>query len=335
MFITEPAIGEGLGVTLAYFHPVKDQPVDEDEFDYSNPNAIRDASIGRKAPPTITGVFAGATNNDTKAFGGAHIDSFRNDTIRMVAGAGYLDLFATFYLLDQPLEFNLEGNVLFGDVKFRVNDSPFFWGLGLERLDAENRFRVELHPDFPEFDLPTLDFEDVGLRALAMFETRDDNLFPSSGQLIELKLSLHDQSIGGDFDYERFKFKLLSFHPLGEDWTIGWRLQFSAVAGAPPFFAVPWITLRGIPAMRYQGDEVAVTEIEARWRFADRWAAVAFGGLGWTDGDILGFDTSENVGAYGGGLRYMILREQNAWLGVDLAQGDEDTAWYVQLGHPW
>ena len=31
----------------------------------------------------------------------------------------------------------------------------------------------------------------------------------------------------------------------------------------------------------------------------------------------------------------IVFEEQNVWLGVDLAQGPEETAYYIQVGHPW
>jgi len=54
IFITEPAIGEGLGVALALFHPVKDGSG-------SMPRATTPSSIGqmdneRQAPPVVSGV---------------------------------------------------------------------------------------------------------------------------------------------------------------------------------------------------------------------------------------------------------------------------------------
>ena len=35
------------------------------------------------------------------------------------------------------------------------------------------------------------------------------------------------------------------------------------------------------------------------------------------------------------GGRYLALREQDAWVGIDIARGPEDLAWYIQLGSSW
>jgi hypothetical protein len=107
------------------------------------------------------------------------------------------------------------------------------------------------------------------------------------------------------------------------------------VSGDPPFFAVPFVSLRGIPALRFQGDTAGVFEIEGRYNFADRWAGIAFAGVGYTDTSAPIFDTENTIRAAGAGLRYKALKAQNVWVGLDFARGPEEDAWYIQVGHPW
>ena len=35
---------------------------------------------------------------------------------------------------------------------------------------------------------------------------------------------------------------------------------------------------------------------------------------------------------YGIGARFRVLKNQNVWVGVDIARGPEDTNWYIQVG---
>ena len=74
IFITESAIGEGLGVALALFHPVKqgkafDTPV-------ATPESIHEMSDSREAPPVVTALAGAYTSNDTW-FAGA--EDFQKD----------------------------------------------------------------------------------------------------------------------------------------------------------------------------------------------------------------------------------------------------------------
>ena len=115
---------------------------------------------------TVTGVFGGATSNGTWAAGVGHINSFRNDTIRYTGVVAYANVIADFYVLDQPFEFNLEGLIIYNDLKFRVAESNWFLGAALSYMDATTAFKIDLPepPDSSKVDGEFLasDFKDVG-----------------------------------------------------------------------------------------------------------------------------------------------------------------------------
>ena len=124
IFITEPAIGEGLGLALAYFHRTKDVP----ERDLASPSSIAGASRERSAPPTVTGVFGAYTSNETAAVGIGHMNSFRDDHIRFTGVLALADVKSTFYVLDKPFKFNLQGMMFYQETRFRIRDSGWFLG---------------------------------------------------------------------------------------------------------------------------------------------------------------------------------------------------------------
>ena len=330
IFITEPAIGEGLGLALAYFHRTKDVP----ERDLASPSSIAGASRERSAPPTVTGVFGAYTSNETAAVGIGHMNSFRDDHIRFTGVLALADVKSTFYVLDKPFKFNLQGMMFYQETRFRIRDSGWFLGVGLSYLDADNAFRIEL-PDEAPVDLLRTEFQNAGLSAKLAWDTRDNTSMPNTGQLLDLALWRYDEAIGGDFDYWNTKLKLLSFHQPHEKFVLGLRLEYSIIDGEAPFFAVPWVTLRGIPAMRYQGERVGVAEIEGRYHFHPRWAVIAFAGAGDVTSDLPAIDTQQNIRAWGVGGRYNIFESQNIWIGLDIARGPEDTNWYIQIGQSW
>ncbi len=93
--------------------------------------------------------------------------------------------------------------------------------------------------------------------------------------------------------------------------------------------------MRGIPALRYQGDFVFVSEIEPRYDLTDRWSLVGFVGSGWTASeDDTDVEYSGKV-ASGGGIRYLIARRLGMRVGVDVAVGPEDTVVYLTVGSHW
>ncbi len=332
IFITEPAVGKGLGVALGYFHPSPEGDANPDKPIAVSGRSFDDEIGIRHAQPTVTGVAAGYTANDTKFFAIGHSRTFNEDHVRLNVAAGWADVFADIYVLGIPFEFNIEGYLFYADTRVRFGDSDFFWGVGVTALDAENEFLLEL-PEGPSLGFLATDFLDIGLTGRLMYDSRNDPLFPSSGQRVDLTVAMHDKSVGADFDYVHSTIKALTFHPVGERTVVSGRIEAQQVTGDPPFFAVPYVGLRGIPALRYQGKRVAVAEAEVRYRFAPRWTALAFAGLGWRDRPPQKDD--ESIYNFGVGGRFKVLKDREVWLGLDIARGPEDVNWYIQVGQAW
>jgi len=140
---------------------------------------------------------------------------------------------------------------------------------------------------------------------------------------------------GSDYDYENLNLYGLAYYPLRKNVIAGFRYEMQQVFGAPPFYMKPFINLRGIPAMRYQGNIFSLAETEFRWDFVTRWSAVGFAGTGkaydsWSD-----FDNASWRSSGGLGLRYLIARDFKLRMGVDLARGPEQWAYYIVFGSTW
>lgn len=336
--ITEPAIGQGLGFAIGYFHPDRASDAYAPKK-IENTGTVRDVSVARNPPPTVTGAFGAVTNNGTWVGGVGHMNSWRNDSIRYLGAAAYANVVTDIYVFDSPFEFELEGAIVYQDLKFRLGESNWFLGAALLYLDGTTAFQIDppepIDPNpFPNGFLAT-EFSDVGLTARIMYESRDDSMMPSTGQLMDLSVDQNSEALGGDYDYTTLNFKFLSFHRMASRFVLGLRAEYSMVDGDPPFYGVPWITLRGIPALRYQGKQVVVAEVEGRFDFNENWAAVAFYGKGWVDSRLPGFETTQDIRSHGFGGRWRALKAQNVWVGLDLAKGPEESVVYVQVGHPW
>lgn len=333
IFITEPAIGVGLGAALAYFHKTAGDTGD----DGSIPSAMTTGTPGKtgrkkKRPPTISAVAAAYADSGTWGGGILHSRSNREDTVRYTGTLGYANVISTVYFFDLPFDFDIEGGILLQDIKFRLGKSNFFLGGKLSALAA--KADIELGLGTP-IKLGEGDTTDVGLAAQVIWETRDNVMTPTHGQLIQLDTWRYDDAIGGDYDYWDMNFKINSFHQLHDRFVLGWRIDAKVVDGNPPFWGYPWITLRGVPAMRYQNEKVGVAEVEGRYNLARRWGVVGFFGRGTTDGDIPAFETEDRIIAGGIGGRYLFKPDENLWVGIDIARGPEDVYWYVQVGQAW
>ena len=331
IFITEPAIGDGLGMALAYFHRAKNRP---DGHLLASPDSISEVRKEQEPPPTVTGIFGAYTSNKTAAAGIGHMNSFKDDHIRFTAVAALADINSTFYVADQPFKFNLDGVLVYQETRFRFGDSRWFWGIGLSYLDASSAFQVEL-PEDPPIDFFRNDVRNTGIAAKLAWDSRDSTSMPNTGQLFDFSAWRYDDMFSGDFDYWDARLKFLSFHQLHEKFVLGWRFEYSSINGRAPFFAVPYVKLRGIAALRYQGDRVGVAEIEGRYNFSPKWALIGFAGKGAVSSNLDIIDTDQNIRSFGLGGRYKIFDAQNIWIGIDIAKGPEDYNWYIQIGQAW
>ncbi len=174
--------------------------------------------------------------------------------------------------------------------------------------------------------------DDAGLGPTLLYDTRDNIFTPTRGGKAEVSAILHDPAVGGDFNYQMYNAKGMAWLPVHSAVTLALRLDGSLSEGDAPFYTLPFIMLRGIPAMRYQ-DEVAVMgEVEARWQISARWSVLGFTGAGRAADtvDELGSATSRHT--VGTGFRYLIARKFGMHSGVDVARGPDGTYAYLMVG---
>jgi hypothetical protein len=105
--------------------------------------------------------------------------------------------------------------------------------------------------------------------------------------------------------------------------------------GDMPFYLRPYVTLRGAPVLRYQGEHAAKVEAELRWQFWKRFSLVGFAGTGVAWNDLEGFEATQSVTTGGGGFRYELARRYKLHMGIDVAFGPDGPAFYVQFGSAW
>jgi len=336
IFITEPAVGYGLGGALAYFHKKKNG---DDTGAESHPPAFTadtaaKAGKQQKVPPTISGIGGAYTENGTWGVALAHTASWKKDRIRYTGAIGYAHVVSTFYLNGQPTEFKLDTGLLFQDVKFRIGSSDIFVGGKLVYLTPELLFDED-QGEIPEVEDRTK-LNDFGLALEADYDARDNKMTPNRGLYVELVGWKHFEALGGETDYWKIGFLVDSFHEMmNKKLVLGFHLDLDSAGGDPPLWGYPWVEMRGIPALRYQNESTAVIEAELRWNIFGRWAAVGFIGTAATRGDMPIFQDESGIVAGGVGGRFLFRPQDSLWVGIDVAKGPEDTALYIVMGHKW
>ena len=167
------------------------------------------------------------------------------------------------------------------------------------------------------------------------YDSRDNILTPTKGLFTESTYSYFDPIFGGTMNYRRFDQIAIGYVPLVPRLSLGVYSNASFTWGIPVFYARPYVTLRGVPAMRYQRENLAESELELRWQFWKRCSVVGFGGPAIVWNSSGPSSRALGVGAGGAGIRYLLARKFGLHYGVDVARGPEDWAIYFQFGSAW
>ena len=217
---------------------------------------------------------------------------------------------------------------------FRISESNWWLGADYIYVKAANTFKPGsiLPPEIPE---PTFDFTLGGLGVTVQYDGRNTIFTPSSGLSAKFEYRNFDDNWGSDYSYDSYSGSLFHYTPFGDYSSLGLRLDAQTVSGDSPFFAYPFVDLRGIPAMRYQGENVLVGEAEYLWGVTPRWTVVFFGGVGRASSIQRFKETGKTVGAGGLGFRYRLARKFGLQSGIDIARGPEDTSIYLTVGSAW
>lgn len=316
--ITEPAVGYGLGFGLIYLH---------DGF------IGKKSAAGRRIPTSISGIVGLGTQNGTKFGGAFHIGYWLDDTIRTISFVGYanvnVDVFAR---NNRALSTNIKGPLAYQAVKFRVMDSGFFLGGGFLYAQVNSTLNNRIKRE------DTI----AALQCIAEYDTRNNTLSPSKGYFLSAKANIFSKAVGSDNDYQRYMSRGLFYFPVTKKLNLNLSVSLENLRGdEAPFYAYPFIVLRGMPAMKVQGENVLSNEMEVSWNFANRYDAIVFGGVGKAFGtdqfqtNDVSFAKAANHYTKGIGFRYLIARKFGLKMGVDVASSEYDQALYIQFGSAW
>lgn len=330
VIITEPAVGYGGGLALAFFHRNK-------EAAPATPPAPGEKPT--MTPPSISAVMAAATENGTKMGGLGHLGIWRNNTLRYTGALAAMDINLTFYggadypRLSDGVGYNMKGWATFQQLIWRIGRNDLWIGPQLIYLDADTRLE-ESSPQ-PIFDNLAGTVENFGAGVVLQYDGRDNIFTPNRGLQSEWYVREHWGSFVNDFDYTEIDGKNRWYFNPDPRWVIGWRLDVNFTDGDVPFYALPSINQRGIQKGRYQGDAVFATEVETRYDIDGRWFGVAFAGVGRAADSFGDLGSEDSRWAGGLGARYLIARVLGLQMGIDVAKGPEEWTFYIQVGSGW
>jgi hypothetical protein len=318
--ITEPALG-GIGAAFAPIFLTQKRRPD-----------------GGYIAPDMTAGFAMYTANQSWGFGGGRAGTIVPWGLRYRAFAAYADVNMDFYrelpqVGEQRIGMNMKAiPVLLQGIK-QIGASPWYTGL---KYTWSKVTSAAQDPRYEEvFPASELERTTSLLGAVVEFDKRDNAFSPERGIRGHIDYNVSATALGSDYDYQKGELFVHAFFPVSRGWTSGLRVQADQVWGDPAFYQLPFIELRGIPLMRYQGRITTVVETEQRIHLWKRWSTVAFVGAGRAVEGWDEFADGDTPVNFGFGPRYLVARAFKLQMGVDVAWGPDSFAWYVVFGNAW
>jgi hypothetical protein len=322
MPITEPAVGYGALGALVFID--RNAPVD-----------------GHFVRPNVAAAGGLATQNGTDGVFAAHLGTWQDGRMHTLLGVADADINLEFFGLgDLPdrtapgVKYTIAARGGMAGASYQVARQSVWAGLRYAQVTTH----VTLNDgNFESGQIPTRD-QDLRLAALTpslTLDTRDNFFTPTRGWYVDLSAPLFREALGGDRDFELLNLAAQFFHPLNSSLYLGVRGSAKDSSSGTPFYLRPFVMLRGVQALKYQGEQAAEAEAELRWQFHPRLSLVAFGGAGVARSERTGKTRESTVTAGGAGFRYLVARTYGLHMGLDVAWGPDEPVLYVVFGSPW
>jgi hypothetical protein len=327
--ITEPALG-GFGLALFPVF-IKKRPPYRD----SVKGELRVSNI----PPDITGGGALYTVNNT--WGGLLFRSgtFIRQRIKYISGGGYMHINMDFYKTtgqagEKKLAFTIDALPVLLQATKRLGYSN--WYAGLKYLFLSTKVSFNGDSALRKYTDTSATGNLVSQLGIIVELDKRDNVFtPDRGIKLHFDFNRSDHALGSDDEFWRLNYYGYWYQPISPGIIGALRLDGKQSFGDPPFYMVPYIEMRGIPAERYQGSINLLSEMEIRKDIKNRWSIMMFGGTAKAFNQWNEFKDADWIFSYGTGFRYLLARKFKLRTGIDIAHGPGIWAYYIVFGSNW
>ena len=318
--ISNPTIGTGLAlVVMPFYH------------------------LGEGSPLSNTAVAAGFTSSGSWAVGAAQSTRLRDDRLRVDGFLAYAELHYRFYgtgadagMGGTSIPIVQKGLAFAPELLFHLGARTY---VGLRyrgiRVETAPEGSTGLLPPSVAAVLPrSVTIVSSGFGPKATLDTRDHEMSPSSGVLVDFRTNFADQAFGSDFDYQGYDIGANYYRRAGPG-VIALRGYACRTSDNTPLFDLCFFgsgsDLRGYEAGRYRDRAMVAAQAEYRFPLAGRWGGVVFGGWGKVAPSFSDLGGQPDLPSVGVGVRWLAAQKARVNLSVDLARGRDDTSLYVYV----
>jgi outer membrane protein assembly factor BamA len=298
------------------------------------------AGTDAEAPAWMTGVTGFYAENKSWGGGAFHKMNLDADRWRLMAGLFRAELLYDYYGIgggsggqSLPLKQMSTGGL--AEVLREVANHLY---AGVRLMSLNTKIQVARWPDHVP---PELIPKDLGISLALLtfaprvvYDTRDSEFYPTSGNLVDLQVQISSQSLGSDVNFQCYEFSWNHYQGMGADGVLALRVAGKYASGDAPFFMYPAFgqggDLRGYTPGTYRDRMLLAAQGEYRLRVRKNFGIVVFAGVGGVAPSLDKFDRA--LPSAGAGLRYVVAEKNNVSFRFDAAWGRNEHQFYVGLG---
>lgn len=176
-----------------------------------------------------------------------------------------------------------------------------------------------------------------GIGPLLVYDSRDNQLYPTNGNYAEVSFQQYAKYLGSDFKYNRVVVDLRNLFPIKDNQVFATNFYSELTSGGAPFFSLANMggnkRMRGLFEGKYRDQNSVILQGEYRYKFLPRWGAAFFSGVGNVFSAENKFQFQNTKLTYGAGGRFQLTKKKKLNLRLDLAHSPrEDLQFYFTFG---
>ncbi len=290
----------------------------------------------------VTGV-AGMKAGDSTAFGVVQQAYLMQNKLRLLGVVGRADLDLKFYGVGSdagsrnvyiPIEQQGRGGLF--QALYHVGDR-WFLGLRYQSMSIKSALNLSQLPTIDTAIQPIeLNHRTASLGPAIEFDTRDDAFYPTTGTYAKGNLNFAAPAFGSDVTFRQLQVSWNRYWHYATNTVLAARVSGCAVSGEVPFTSLCMYgssnDLRGYSTGQYRDRAMLAAQAEMRWKFSQRWGAVAFGGFGGVAPSFSELPKERVLPSIGAGLRWQAAQDYKVNVSLDAAFTKDDHAIYLYVG---
>lgn len=167
----------------------------------------------------------------------------------------------------------------------------------------------------------------------ATWDSRNNNLYPTSGSYHQFMAVSYGSSQGSDYTFKSYLLDLRHYRSISSEHILAFRGVIGLNTGDPPLQLMNSLGayLRGYQIPRFIDKDLIAFQAEYRRPFVWKLGIVAFGGFGQVASKVDKLSLKELKHSIGFGIRFPLIPEQKVNLRIDFGIGKDDSSFDINI----